>query len=182
MPASTPSIAGSSPNRPLCVDVATLVARGVGPLEVFGAVAEEMRRCVPAATAGLWRFETDGEITIVAAAADPAALKKWPVGTRTTLEGNTIAALVQHSGRPARIDSYDNVAGPIAARVRAVGVRAAVGVPIIVDGRVWGLAAVGSLQTRPDASRHRGSASAASPNLLRRPWWPAIATSRSDNS
>src|SRR5271168_2788277 len=129
--------------------VATLVARGVGPLEVFGAVAEEMRRCVPAATAGLWRFETDGEITIVAAAAHPAALKKWPVGTRTTLEGNTIAALVQHSGRPARIDSYDNIATPIAARVRAVGVRAAVGVPIIVDGRVWGLAAVGSLQPGP---------------------------------
>jgi len=129
--------------------VATLVARGVGPLEVFGAVAEEMRRCVPAATAGLWRFETDGEITIVAAAAHPAALEKWPVGTRTALEGNTIAALVQRSGRPARIDSYDNIATPIAACVRAVGVRAAVGVPIIVDGRVWGLAAVGSLQRSP---------------------------------
>ena len=57
--------------------------------------------------------------------------------------------MVQRSGRPARIDSYDNVAGPIAARVRAVGVRAAVGVPIIVDGRVWGLAAVGSLQPGP---------------------------------
>jgi sugar diacid utilization regulator len=56
---------------------------------------------------------------------------------------------VQRSGRPARIDSYDNVAGPIAARVRAVGVRAAVGVPIIVDGRVWGLAAVGSLRPGP---------------------------------
>ena len=129
--------------------VATLVARGVGPLEVFGAVAEEMRRCVPADTAGLWRYETDGEITIVAAAAHPAALAKWPLGMRTPVEGNTIAALVQRSGRPARIDSYKNVAAPIAARVRAVGVYAAVGVPIIVDGRVWGLAAVGSAQPGP---------------------------------
>ena len=129
--------------------VAALVARGVGPLAVFGAVAEEMRRCVPADTAGLWRFETDGEITMVAAAADPAALTKWPVCTRTTLESNTIASLVLRSGQPARIDSYDNIAGSIAARVRAVGVRAAVGVPIIVDGRVWGLAAVGSLQPGP---------------------------------
>jgi sugar diacid utilization regulator len=129
--------------------VATLVARGVEPIEVFGAVAEETRRYVPAVTAGLWRFETDGEITIVAAAADPAALTRWPVGTRTPVEGNTLATLVQRSGRPARIDSYDNVAGPIAARVRAVGVRAAVGVPIIVDGRVWGLAAVGSVQPGP---------------------------------
>ena len=129
--------------------LATLVARGVEPVEVFGAVAEEMRRCVPADTAGLWRFESDREITIVAAAADPEALARWPVGTRTPVEGNTLATLVQRSGRPARIDSYDNVAGPIAARVRAVGVRAAVGVPIIVDGRVWGLAAVGSLQPGP---------------------------------
>src|SRR5580693_2169293 len=58
--------------------LATLVARGVEPLEVFGAVADEMRRCVPADTAGLWRFE----ITKVAAA-DPEALARWPVGTRT---------------------------------------------------------------------------------------------------
>jgi len=129
--------------------VAALVARGVGPLEVFGAVAEEMRRCVPADTAGLWRFESDGEMTMVAAAAHPAALTKWPVCTRTTLEGNSIAEWVQRSAHPARIDSYDNIAGSIAARVRAVGVHAAVGVPIIVDGRVWGLAAVGSLQPRP---------------------------------
>jgi sugar diacid utilization regulator len=129
--------------------LATLVARGVEPVEVFGAVADEMRRCVPADTAGLWRFETDGEISIVAAAADPEALARWPVGTRTPVKGNTLATLVRRSGRPARIDSYDNVAGPIAARVRAVGVRAAVGVPIIVDGRVWGLAAVGSHQPGP---------------------------------
>src|SRR5271166_989134 len=129
--------------------VATLVARGGEPSEVGGAVAEEMRRCVPADTAGLWRFDTDREITIVAAAAHPEALARWPVGTRTPVDGNTLATLVQRSGRPARMDSYDNIAGPIAARVRAVGVRAAVAVPIIVDGRVWGLAAVGSVQPGP---------------------------------
>jgi len=33
--------------------LATLVARGVEPIQVFGAVAEAMRRCVPADTAGL---------------------------------------------------------------------------------------------------------------------------------
>src|SRR6476619_4993784 len=108
-----------------------------------------MRRCLPADTAGLWRYETDGEITLVAAAAHPTALTKWPVGTRTPVKANTLAALVRRSGRPARIDSYDNVAGPIAARVRAVGVHAAVGVPIIVDSRVWGLAAVGSVEPGP---------------------------------
>jgi sugar diacid utilization regulator len=129
--------------------LATLVARGVGSLEVFGAVAEEMRRCVPADTAGLSRFETDGELTLVAATAHPAAVARMQVGTRNPLESTTIASLVLRTGGPARIDSYDNLAGSIAARVRAVGVRASVGVPIIVDGRVWGVAVVGSLQPGP---------------------------------
>jgi hypothetical protein len=61
-------------------------------------------------------------ITMVAAAAHPVALTKWPVGTRTALEGNSIAEPVLRDGQPARIDSYDNIAGSIAARVRAVGV------------------------------------------------------------
>ena len=114
--------------------VGALVARGVEPSEVGGAVAEEMRQALGAITAGLWRYETTGEITLVAAAAHPDALAKWPLGTRTPIEGNTIASVVHRTGRPARIDSYENVAGSLAARVRAVGVRAAVGVPIIVDG------------------------------------------------
>ena len=42
--------------------LATLVARGVEPVEVFGAMADEMRRCVPADTAGLWRFEASARL------------------------------------------------------------------------------------------------------------------------
>ena len=129
--------------------VGTLVARGGEPSEVVGAVAEEMRRHVGAITAGLWRFETNAEMTLVAAAASPAALAKWPVGTRTPIEGNTLATVVQRTGLPARIDSYENIPGSVAARVRAVGIRAAVGVPIIVDGSVRALAAVGSAEPGP---------------------------------
>src|ERR1700761_4137319 len=130
--------------------LATLVARGVEPSEVFDAVVNEMRRCVSAPTAGLWRYESSGEITKVAAADHPAApLAKWPVGFGTTIDGSTLAAMVQRTGRPARVDSYENTAGRVAEFVRAVGIRAAVGVPIIVDGRVWGLAAVGSAGAGP---------------------------------
>ena len=46
-------------------------------------------------------------------------------------------------------DSYENFGGPIAARARDAGVRAAVGVPIIIDGRVWGMAGVGSMRPGP---------------------------------
>jgi hypothetical protein len=140
--------------------LATLVARGVEPSEVFGAVADEMRRCVPAAAAGLWRYETTGEITLLSLAAYlPDAAMKWPVGTRTPIEGNTLAAVVQRTGRPARMDTYDNATGIFAELVRAIGLSAAVGVPIIVDGRLWGLAAVGSDRPGPmpaDTEDHMG--------------------------
>jgi PucR C-terminal helix-turn-helix domain/GAF domain/GGDEF-like domain len=128
--------------------LAALVARGVEPSEVFDAATNEMRRCLNVFTAGLWRYESSGEITMVGAAAEPTALAKWPVGTRTPIDDSTLAAKVLRTGRPARMDSYENSAGSVAAHVRAVGVRAAVGVPVIVDGRVWGLAA-GSIEPGP---------------------------------
>jgi GAF domain-containing protein len=43
------------------------------------------------------------------------------------------------------MDDYEKAVGPIAARVRELGVRATIGVPILVDGRVWGLMAAGSV-------------------------------------
>jgi GAF domain-containing protein len=130
--------------------LATLVARGAEPSVVFDAVVNEMRRCVSSQTAALWRYESSGEITKLAAADHPEApLTKWPVGTRTPIDGSTLAGIVQRTGRPARMDSHENSAGLLAARVRDTGVRAAVGVPVIVDGRVWGLAAVGSTEPGP---------------------------------
>jgi GAF domain-containing protein len=129
--------------------VATLVARGAEPSEVFGAVTDEARRCLRMATVGLWRFEANGEITLLAAAADRDLLAKWPAGTRTPVKGDNLASAVLSTGRPARMDDYENATGPIAARVRELGVRATVGVPIIIDGRVWGLAAAGSVTPGP---------------------------------
>jgi len=109
-----------------------------------------MRQCVDAATAGLWRYETNDEITLLRVAAYlPGAATKWPVGTRTPIKGNTLATEVQLTGRPARMDTYDNSTGTLAKLVHAIGLRAAGGVPVIVDGRLWGLAAVGSQRAGP---------------------------------
>ncbi len=129
--------------------LSTLVARGVEPSEVFAAVVKEMRRCLLAEKAGLWRYETSGEITLLAGDYHASEPVDWPAGTRSPIDGNTLASTVQRTGRPARMDNYENVAGSIAARVRAVGLHAAVSVPVIVDGRVWGLAAVGSAVPGP---------------------------------
>ena len=72
-----------------------------------------------------------------------------PVGQRFTLEGDNVAAMVLHTGRPARMDSHDNAAGSAAAQIRELDLRGGVGAPIIVDGRLWGAAIVGSSRPEP---------------------------------
>ena len=130
--------------------LAMLVARGVEPSEIFDAVTKEMCRCVGGEGAGLYCYETSGEITLVAGVYQPAATPvQWPVGTRTPVAGNTLASTVLRTRGPARMDSYEDVAGALATQVRAIGIRAAMGVPVIVDGRVWGLATVGWARPGP---------------------------------
>ena len=129
--------------------VATLVARGVTPAEVYAAVATELARCLGVYYSALWRYEPDGAATLVVARDDDPGLKKMPVGARFSLEGDSVPAMVLRTGRPARMDSYENAAGSTAARLRELGLRAAVGAPIVVDGRVWGAAIVGSSRPEP---------------------------------
>jgi signal transduction histidine kinase len=65
------------------------------------------------------------------------------------LEGDNVAAKVLRTGGPVRMDSHETASGLHAARIREIGVRSAVGVPIIVDERVWGAAVIGSLAPEP---------------------------------
>src|SRR6202008_1593092 len=110
--------------------------------------------------AGLWRYESNNEMTKLAAAEHPRLkLAKWPVGTRSPIDSTTLAGTVQRTGRPARMDSYENSTGSLAARIRDAGVRVAVGVPVVVDGRVWGLAAVGSGEPEPMPADPEGRSS-----------------------
>jgi signal transduction histidine kinase len=126
--------------------VATLVARGVPPAEVFAAVTAEVAQLVSAEAAALSRYETDGTVT---------ALGGWTssggyvhVGTRFALEG-TVSGLVYETGRPARINSYAEAPGPAAAAAREMGWHSSVGAPITVEGRLWGALAVVSMSDRP---------------------------------
>ena len=51
---------------------------------------------------------------------------------------------VFRTGRPARVEDYAQVSGPIGDVLRREGARSAAGGPIVVDGRLWGAMAVGS--------------------------------------
>jgi GAF domain-containing protein len=129
--------------------VAKPVADRADPSAVFDAATIGLGPSIQAAKAGLWRFETTSEIPTVAGAAEPAKLVTWPVGSRQPVAGSHLVAKVQDTGRPVRLDSYDNVAPSVAARVREDGISAAVAVPVVVDGCVWGMAAVGSVPLGP---------------------------------
>ena len=119
--------------------VATSVARGVSPSEVFSAVVAELASCLEVQNAALFRYEPDGTALLLAAADEPG-LQKMPVGERFSLDGDNVAAIVRRSGRAARMASHDHAAGAAAARIRALGLCSAVGAPIVVDNRVWGVA------------------------------------------
>jgi signal transduction histidine kinase len=124
--------------------VATLVASGVPASEIFPAVTQELARSLGVANAALWRYESDGTATLVAARDDPEQTGQMPVGTRWSLEGDNIVAMVADSGQPARMDSHENAVGAAAALIRRLGLRGGVGAPIIVERRLWGVAVVGA--------------------------------------
>jgi signal transduction histidine kinase len=119
--------------------VATLVARGVQPGEVFAAVAEEIARVLDAESGDVLRYEPDGTATTVAASGGMLR-----VGSTWSLDGDSVTARVARTGRAARMDDYDQAAGEIAALARRFRGRASVGAPIVIDGRLWGAAVAGS--------------------------------------
>jgi PAS domain S-box-containing protein len=117
--------------------LATLVAQEA-PLEVvFARVAEEVARTLGDVDSALWR--DDGHRTVTAVAVrGPGVTPGVRVGTRLTLDGDSVIALVLREGRPHRIDDYSHIAGSVAERARQLGMRSAVGCPIVVGSRTWG--------------------------------------------
>jgi signal transduction histidine kinase len=130
--------------------IATLVARGVPPEEVFAAVTEEVGRLLATGFAGMARYESDNTVTVLATwaaedehgGAHPLVPGPWP------LEGGDLASMISRTGQPVRIDDYHGVPGPIAAFVRdELGIGSSVGSPIVVEGRLWGALFVHAKQT-----------------------------------
>jgi PAS domain S-box-containing protein len=116
--------------------VAVLVARETAPDVVFAAVAREVGDLLDVDATALGRYEADGTVVSV------ARWGRYPtvaVGARFSLDGDSVSARVKRTGKPARMDRYEDVPGVIAATLRQLGIRFAIGVPISVDGRTWGV-------------------------------------------
>jgi signal transduction histidine kinase len=125
--------------------VATLVANQAAPEALFATVAEQVAHVTGIPLVELARYEQDGSTTVVGAWGD----HPFVVGTKWPHEPATISALVLETGRPARIDDYAAIRGVIGAAARERGGGTAVGVPIVVNGVVWGVMAAGWIDRKP---------------------------------
>jgi signal transduction histidine kinase len=128
--------------------VATLVAGAAAPHEVFAAVTSEVGLLLDVDYTVMERYHPDGGATILGTWARIGGVPTR-VGTRTELGGRNVTTMVFETGMPAHIDRYDADAGPLAEAAIAAGMRSAVGVPISVEGRLWGVIAVGSRRREP---------------------------------
>jgi signal transduction histidine kinase len=146
-----------TPNEELLVEqtalrhVATLVATDVAQEEVFDAVNEEVGRVVGADATWLLRFEPDDAATLIAA---------WPQGELGPLVGacrvlvEDIRALSQANGAfRAELEDTPHDSS-FTGELSALGIRSSIGVPIVVEGRPWGMsfAAVSRSEPLPDAA------------------------------
>jgi signal transduction histidine kinase/uncharacterized protein YoaH (UPF0181 family) len=128
--------------------VATLVAQAA-PGDVFAAVTAEAGRLLNADLTAMGRYDPDRAATLVAVSDSTKGAVPALVGTRVSLTGRNVSTLVFETGQPARIDEWDDAAGPGGELARELGISSAVGVPVSVGGRLWGVMAVTSTQEKP---------------------------------
>ena len=124
--------------------VATLVAEGVQPDELFAAVAYEVGELLGVDATHMGRYGPGGT----------TAVGSWSrtgdvLPASSDLRGENVSALVLETGRPARIDSYEHASGALAGALRDLGFRSSVGAPIVVDGRLWGVIVASSKAEEP---------------------------------
>ena len=124
------------------VRLATLVAQGVQPAEIFSAVSEEVGRLIGSETAAVAKFEHNPPAVVVVGVGQ--SMPGIPIGTRSVLDDGLASTEVYRTGRPARIDarSWASVAGPLYEAGRRQGLSSTVASPIVVEGGLWGTISV----------------------------------------
>src|SRR3954451_12179130 len=118
--------------------VATLVASGVTDLDLVAAVTSEIARLFGAHRATALRWDGDSVRVIGDWTADgpPMALADRVYG----FGGDTLTARVVNAGGPARVESLGDLHTDFAReRWQELGIQAAIGAPIVVDGVIWGV-------------------------------------------
>jgi signal transduction histidine kinase len=124
--------------------LALLIAQGEPPQRVFAAVTKEvLRHFGEGGTARLLRFELDDTVTMLASDGVGGPIVEVG-GVWESRPAGGVVETVRRTGRPARVDDYRDLPGgqPSSAH----GLTSGVGMPIHVNGRLWGMIAVGTGQ------------------------------------
>ena len=124
--------------------IATVVARQHDAQEVLALVTSEVARHLAADAAMTARYDGPGLATVLADWSAPG-VSHFPTGRQIVIGGPTALAQVQHTWRPARVDTYEGMPGDYPAELRELGMQAAVAAPIVVDGELWGAVAAASV-------------------------------------
>jgi signal transduction histidine kinase len=132
--------------------VATLVAGGARPAEVFTAVADELGRLIGAEATFVSRVdhppgereEFEGYLTVIGSYGGLS--DRVPVGFRLKIVPGMIQTAALRTGRPARLSGERLAKGPYGAWVGTLGMRAGVATPIVVGGRRWGVTVAATSQ------------------------------------
>ncbi|MGE3141533.1 MAG: diguanylate cyclase, partial [Thermoleophilia bacterium] len=124
--------------------LATVVASGAPPDEVFAHAAREAGTLLGADTAGVSRFDGDHAVEVGSWEAEGA--HSLPLGARTPLSGTSGIARVARSGRPELIHdiSREIDAATLAAWDVEMDVRGGLVCPLHAEGRLWGSLRLGS--------------------------------------
>jgi signal transduction histidine kinase len=125
--------------------VATLVAKGTSPPDVFAAVAGEVGRLLPADRTIMSRYDPDGQATVVGTWTAADLSRPLPVGLRAPVDGRNVHTLVWQTRQPTRLDDHRTATGEIGTRAREWQIQAAVGAPIWVEGQLWGVISAASV-------------------------------------
>ena len=124
--------------------VATLVARGARPSEVFAAATDEVGRVLGTDITWLRRYLPGPAAASIAAF---AAGERLPPEEPRPLGGHNIATLVHKTGRPARVQGSDWLLHD--GKGQVLPITSGVGVPVVVAGSLWGAMAVASSTEAP---------------------------------
>ena len=125
--------------------VATLVAQGASPDDLFSAVAKEVAAVIDIPVVGVHRYEADGTFTMLGIAGETS----FTPGSRWPVEPEGLAARILATGRPTRKDDYSTMPGPLGDALRADQMVTTIGAPIVVDGSIWGFMVAGGRPGKP---------------------------------
>ena len=123
------------------------MAAGAPTDELFAAVCEEAGQLLHADQTTMNQYESDDTVTCVAGWSRSG--DAVPLGTRLRLGGKNLTTIVARSHRPTRMNSYSDASGAIAEAVSGSGFRSAVGTPIVVQSRLWGVLIAAAVNEQP---------------------------------